>query len=86
MELALDISNKFKPKGKLEVKKGQIIGYTGSTGNSYQGKKANHLHFGITLDGSPQLPYEILKEYINIDEDGIETSKKQDGVTSSGKW
>ncbi|MEM8940457.1 MAG: hypothetical protein AAGC64_14055, partial [Bacteroidota bacterium] len=36
VELALTINENDR------IKKGQIIGYTGSTGNSYQGKRRNH--------------------------------------------
>jgi len=68
-----------------EVKKGDIIGFTGSTGNSYQGKKMNHLHFGVSLAGVPQHPYETLKEYIGLDASG-ETNTKQDGTTRSSEW
>ncbi|WP_062056553.1 M23 family metallopeptidase [Aquimarina longa] len=69
-----------------EVEKGQIIGYTGSTGNSYQGKRANHLHFNTYIKGEGVQPYEQFKEYFGLDIEGTETSKKQDGVTSSSKW
>lgn len=68
------------------VKKGQIIGYTGSTGNSYQGKRANHLHFNTYINYKSVLPYEQFKDYFGLDASGTETSKKQDGVTPSSKW
>ncbi|MFC5046164.1 hypothetical protein ACFSTE_04650 [Aquimarina hainanensis] len=87
VELALNIKNEYDLNIKtLKVKKGQIIGYTGSTGNSYQGKKANHLHFNTYINYKSVLPYEEFKEYFNLDISGTETSKKQDGVTPSSKW
>ncbi|MEM8940450.1 MAG: hypothetical protein AAGC64_14015, partial [Bacteroidota bacterium] len=86
VELALGILNSFDENQKVDVKKGQIIGYTGSTGNSYQGKKMNHLHFNTYINWKSVLPYETFKEYFSLDIEGTETSKKQDGVTSSGKW
>lgn len=73
-------------KGK-KVKKGDVIGYTGSTGNSYQGKDKNHLHFGIKKSNGVRIdPFELLKEYINFDSSGEETHKKQDGITPSSEW
>ncbi len=81
------INDKFEADDYVDVKKGQIIGYTGSTGNSYQGKKRNHLHFGIRdANGHRISPYELFDQYINLDESGVETSNKQDGITPSGKW
>lgn len=83
----VDVNLALKIKNGKKVKMGQIIGYTGSTGNSYQGKKMNHLHFGIKDDKGTRIsPYELLEEYINLDESGVVTSKKQDGVTPSSDW
>jgi len=31
-------------------------------------------------------PYQLLEQYINLDESGLETSSKQDGVTPSSEW
>ncbi len=81
------INSKFDSDNYVKVKKGQIIGYTGSTGNSYQGKSKNHLHFGIkNSKGNRVSPYELLENYINLDASGLETSSKQDGVKPSGQW
>ena len=83
----IDITIATSIKKGATVKKGQIIGYTGSTGNSYQGKNKNHLHFGIKdMSGKRISPYELLEKYINLDIEGEDTSKKQDGSTSSSKW
>ncbi|MEM8940423.1 MAG: M23 family metallopeptidase [Bacteroidota bacterium] len=87
VELARSIAKEYeKEDDGLEVKKGQIIGYTGSTGNSYQGKKMNHLHFNAYLQWKSVLPYETFKEYFGLDIEGTETSEKQDGVTPSSEW
>ncbi|MFD0992991.1 M23 family metallopeptidase [Tenacibaculum geojense] len=81
VELAKNIS-----KGK-KVKKGDIIGYTGSTGNALQPKDNNHLHFGIRNQDRARIsPYEMFKEYVNLDASGVETNKKQDGKTPSNQW
>ncbi len=82
----IDLSKARSIKRKSSVKKGQIIGYTGSTGNSHQGKKSNHLHYNVYIDWKSELPYKIFKEYIGFDPTGKKTSSKQDGETSSGKW
>ncbi|MFC5046160.1 hypothetical protein ACFSTE_04670 [Aquimarina hainanensis] len=82
----IDVELALKVTRDLDVKKGQIIGDTGSTGNSYQGKKANHLHFNTYINYKSVLPYEEFKEYFNLDISGGETSKKQDGVSPSSKW
>ncbi|QKX06115.1 hypothetical protein HN014_14760 [Aquimarina sp. TRL1] len=82
----IDVELALKVTRDLDMKKGQIIGYTGSTGNSYQGKKANHLHFNTYINNKSVLPYEEFKEYFGLDISGGETSKKQDGVTPSSKW
>ena len=91
IKLAIDFTKKYNEckinKKPFQVKKGDIIGYTGSTGNSYQGKNKNHLHFGVKKsNGSRINPYELLKEYINLDSSGEETHRKQDGITPSGEW
>ncbi|MFD0992989.1 hypothetical protein [Tenacibaculum geojense] len=86
IDLITTLNDKFKADNSLKINKGQIIGYTGSTGNSYQGKKANHLHFNTYIDWKSVLPYETFKEYIGLDISGTETSKKQDGVTPSSEW
>ncbi|WP_025740805.1 MULTISPECIES: LysM peptidoglycan-binding domain-containing protein [Aquimarina] len=84
--LISSITNQFEADNYVKVKKGQIIGYTGSTGNSYQGKKRNHLHYNTYIKWKGVQPYEKFKDYINLDISGTETSKKQDGVTPSSKW
>ncbi|OED43149.1 hypothetical protein AB832_02715 [Flavobacteriaceae bacterium (ex Bugula neritina AB1)] len=87
IDIVTKINDLFESKGVVEVKKGDIIGYTGSTGNSYQGKKRNHLHFGIKDAGGNRIsPYELLEQYFNLDESGGETSSKQDGETPSSEW
>jgi len=88
VDLMLDVKNGFEnSNGKgLSVIKGEIIGYTGSTGNSYQGKKINHLHFNTYINWKSVFPYEEFKDYFSFDASGVETSTKQDGVTSSSKW
>ena len=83
----IDIDIAIMIEDKMMVKKGQIIGYTGSTGNSYQGKAKNHLHFGVKDMSEKRIsPYELLKKHIKLDISGKETSKKQDGITPSSKW
>ncbi|MEM8940421.1 MAG: M23 family metallopeptidase [Bacteroidota bacterium] len=88
----IDIEQALKFAKGSPVKKGEIIGFTGSSGNSYQGKHLNHLHFNLYIkDGSKVLsipPYEDkrFKEYYTFDVSGEETSKKQDGLTSSENW
>jgi len=88
VDLVLTIKKDFDANSKkgLDVEKGQIIGYTGSTGNSYQGKKMNHLHFNTYVKGKGVQPYEKFKEYIGLDVEGTDTSNKQDGLKSSSKW
>ncbi|MCF6350612.1 MAG: M23 family metallopeptidase [Flavobacteriaceae bacterium] len=83
--LTLEIKNLID-NNNSKVEKGQIIGYTGSTGNSYQGKKQNHLHYNTYVNSKGVQPTVLFKDYINIDIEGIETNSKQDGETSSGKW
>jgi murein DD-endopeptidase MepM/ murein hydrolase activator NlpD len=41
-----------------EVRKGEVIGYVGSTGNAPP--DAPHLHFAITRQGEPIDPYDEL--------------------------
>ena len=82
----IDVDLVLSIEKNMKVEKGQIIGYTGSTGNSYQGKKMNHLHFNTYVKGKGVQPYEKFKEYIGLDVEGTDTSSKQDGLRSSGKW
>jgi len=50
--------NSFNISAGLRLKKGEIIGYTGSTGRS----SGPHLHYEIRLDGTPVNPSGYLTE------------------------
>jgi len=84
----MDISKDRAIKENKKVKQGDVIGYTGSTGNSYQGKSKNHLHFGIKDKSTNKriAPYSLIPDYITFDPTGKKTSALQDGVTPSSKW
>ena len=47
-----ELQKQFKEKGSVDVKKGDVIGYVGSTGNS----TGNHLDFKILYDGTAYDP------------------------------
>lgn len=43
------------------VKQGELIGYTGNTGNAASKAIQPHLHFEIRKDGQPQNPHGLMK-------------------------
>jgi len=43
------------------VRRGELIGYVGKTGNASSKSMQSHLHFEIRLDGEPQDPRRLMK-------------------------
>jgi murein DD-endopeptidase MepM/ murein hydrolase activator NlpD len=51
----------WKALSTAHVRRGELIGYAGKTGNARSKSMLSHLHFEIRKDGEPQDPRELMR-------------------------
>ncbi len=83
--MVIDLNIAKKNFNGKDIKKGQVVGYVGLTGNALQDRKTSHVHLAMYRNGKEIDPSPLLKDYITDDVKG-ETKNLQDGKTPSSDF